>query len=112
MNWLPPDATKIIDGLYQGSGPTPGAPLKPYGFDVVILCAEEWQPLARFFDVEVIHAPFDDDTLNSTDWAIDDVFGWTKPQRPGECAGADRSMRLVRKRSHGMDTAAAKLGVE
>lgn len=52
------EATAITDQLYVGSAPSPG---HLHGFDVLVLCAREYQPEAKAFPgVEVAHAPFDD----------------------------------------------------
>jgi protein-tyrosine phosphatase len=55
------DANEIAPGLWQGSKPPEGPALQRAGFDVVVLCAQEYQPAAPAFpDVRVIHAPMDD----------------------------------------------------
>lgn len=69
------DATLIHPGLWQGSRPPFGFVLSRAGFNMVVLCAEEFQPphvmpagydvLIRgmgtpFPDVEVVYAPNDD----------------------------------------------------
>lgn len=47
--------------LWQGSAPPPGKALHAYGFDVLVLAAQEYQPAAdKFPGVRVIHAPNDD----------------------------------------------------
>ncbi len=67
------DATHIAGPLWIGSHPLTmnlcceehdnkgrrGDDLARNGFEVVVLCAEEWQP--KIPGVETIHAPFDDD---------------------------------------------------
>lgn len=55
------DADEIIPGLWQGSKPPIGLKLKQLGFDVLVLCAEEWQKAELYKDIEVILAPNDDD---------------------------------------------------
>lgn len=52
--------SEVVPGLFVGSKPTPG----PHeGIDVIVLAAEEYQPPADLFPgVEVIHAPFNDDS--------------------------------------------------
>jgi protein-tyrosine phosphatase len=68
--------------LLQGSRPPTGHQLHDHGIDVLILCAEEFQPPASEFPgVEVIHAGFDDN-----------------PGRgllPQEVVTADRAARLA-----------------
>jgi protein-tyrosine phosphatase len=45
----------------MGSKPEIGRAVGEAGFDLLVLCAEEYQPPAwQFPGVEVIHAPFDD----------------------------------------------------
>jgi protein-tyrosine phosphatase len=47
--------------LWQGGRPPTGRSVKNAGFDMVVLCAEEYQPAGRLFsDVRVLHCPFDD----------------------------------------------------
>lgn len=56
------DADQIVEGLWQGSFPPEGPTLRARGFDILVLCAEEYQPSSDvFFGVKVIHVPFDDD---------------------------------------------------
>lgn len=56
------DADEIVPGLWQGSFPPEGPTLRTQGFDVLVLCAEEYQPASdQFFGLRVIHVPFDDD---------------------------------------------------
>jgi len=58
------DATRITKGLWMGSKPQTGSAVKRSGFDLLVLCAEEYQPKAKEFPgVEVIHAPFDDNDI-------------------------------------------------
>lgn len=65
------DFTRIVSKVYQGSGPVPGAKLRDAGFGALVLCATEWQWHGHWFDVPVIHAPFDDDgTLTPRMWDI------------------------------------------
>lgn len=60
------DATQLAPKLYIGSAPPVGPELADSGFDVLVLCAEEYQPPLRDFPglSSVIHAPFDDDVLD------------------------------------------------
>jgi len=47
---------QIYPRLWQGSAPGERVP-----FDVLVLCAEEWQPTSKTFPgTLVVHAPFDD----------------------------------------------------
>ncbi len=56
------DADQIVEGLWQGSFPPEGPTLRTLGFDILVLCAEEYQPASEeFFGLRVIHVPFDDD---------------------------------------------------
>jgi len=58
------DATQLTRGLWVGSKPKTGRAVAESGFDLLVLCAEEYQPSARAFPgVEVIHAPFDDNDI-------------------------------------------------
>ena len=53
--------SRIGPRLYQGIAPPTGPALKNLGWDVLVLCAEEFQPSASEFPgLEVIHAPNDD----------------------------------------------------
>lgn len=61
------DATRIVPGLWMGSRPPTGRAVSEAGFDLLVLCAEEYQPPAWMFPgVEVIHAPFDDNDIGPT----------------------------------------------
>ncbi len=52
------EASPIAKGLWQGSAPPPGDAVRQSGFDVLVLCAQEYQPPAEHFPgVQVIHAP-------------------------------------------------------
>lgn len=56
------DANPIHDNLWQGSRPTGGHFLKGLGFEMLVLCASEFQPPSNnYAGIEVVHAPFDDD---------------------------------------------------
>ena len=58
---MPVDASLIAKGLWQGSAPVPGDAVRNSGFDLLVLCAEEYQPPDTDFPgVEVIHAPNSD----------------------------------------------------
>ena len=55
-------ASLIHDSLYQGSIPPMGNYLKERGFDVLVLCAKEFQPSStRYPGVVVLHCPLEDD---------------------------------------------------
>jgi protein-tyrosine phosphatase len=60
------DATRLAPRLYIGSAPPVGPALADSGFDVLVLCAAEYQPRLHEFPglSAVIHAPFDDDELD------------------------------------------------
>jgi protein-tyrosine phosphatase len=52
------DCHEVAPDLWVGSKPFPG---QYYAFDVIVLCASDYQPEAEHFPgVAVIHAPFDD----------------------------------------------------
>jgi protein-tyrosine phosphatase len=58
------EANKIHDNLWQGSYPPVGNHVGDAGFDLLVLCAEEYQPPGRKFpDVDVWHAPFQDNSF-------------------------------------------------
>jgi hypothetical protein len=58
---------RITGTLYQGSAP----PIGLRGFDVIVLCAEEYQPQGYSFPfVTVIKAPLDDAHLSRTEARI------------------------------------------
>jgi protein-tyrosine phosphatase len=55
------DANEIVPLLWQGSKPRPGRGLADAGFDVLVLCAREYQPTeASFPGLVLINAPNDD----------------------------------------------------
>lgn len=57
------DATRLARGLYIGSAPKP-AEVKRAGFDIVVLCAREYQPATSLFgNVQVLRLPIDDNAL-------------------------------------------------
>ena len=71
---LPPERDGTIDAhcilpsqeahgsLWQGSRPPQGDTLASLGYDLVVLCAIDYQPPARkFIGVDVWHIPFEDD---------------------------------------------------
>ena len=55
-------ATRIYGNLYQGGVPPMGDYLRNEGFDVLVLCAAEFQPSARRYPgVIVLHCPLVDE---------------------------------------------------
>ena len=61
------DATRLDKGLWIGSKPEIGRAVGESGFDLLVLCAEEYQPPSgEFPGVDVIHAPFDDNDIGPT----------------------------------------------
>lgn len=58
--------SRVFKRLHQGSRPPTGAVLAELGFEVLVLCAEEYQPAAENFPGlrHVIHAPYDDNMAN------------------------------------------------
>ena len=58
------DATQLTEHLWMGSKPEMGRAVGEAGFDLLVLCAEEYQPPYGYFPgVDVIHAPFDDNDV-------------------------------------------------
>lgn len=56
-----PGCDRILPHLYQGEKPPTGPTMRAHGFDVVVLCASEYQPSgAEFAGARVLHAPFHD----------------------------------------------------
>lgn len=56
-------ASPILQNLWQGPKPEPysGEELKNLGFQVLVLCAEEWQPPPSVYDgLDIIYAPNND----------------------------------------------------
>jgi len=55
------DVDRVFDKLFQGAVPPQGDLLARLGFDVVVLCANEYQPRADLHPgVELIYMPTDD----------------------------------------------------
>lgn len=55
------DASRIVEGLYQGSMPPVGLWVRQAGFDTLVLSAKEYQPSTSSFPgVCVVHVPLDD----------------------------------------------------
>jgi protein-tyrosine phosphatase len=56
------DTNRIYGRLFQGAAPQEGPLVSNLGFDVLVLCAEEYQPSAERFPgvEEVIHMPTSD----------------------------------------------------
>lgn len=56
-----PDCSKILPRLYQGAYPPADETLIAHSFNVVVLCAFEYQPDARLFHgLTVLRCPIDD----------------------------------------------------
>lgn len=56
------EASEIIHNLWQGSQPRTGSRVRDNGFGLLVLCAEEFQPMpSEFPGVVVVHAPNQDD---------------------------------------------------
>lgn len=54
-------STRLAKHLYIGAEPPMGPGLYAHGFDVLVLCAEEYQPpSSQFPGLNVFHVPFDD----------------------------------------------------
>jgi hypothetical protein len=65
------EATRILDGIYQGSMPPTGRTVAENKFNVLVLAAKEYQPSAKSFPgVSVIHAPLDDGILFEEDMRV------------------------------------------
>jgi hypothetical protein len=55
------DAHEIVPGLWQGSLPPSGSAVADAGFDVLVLCARDYQrPADDYPGVEIIYAPNND----------------------------------------------------
>jgi hypothetical protein len=82
------EANKIHDNLWQGSYPPVGEHVGDAGFKLLVLCASEYQPPGRKFpDVDVWHAPFEDNS-------------WLPPSRETlevAMAAAEKAAGYVRK---------------
>ncbi len=62
------DVTWVAPKLWIGSQAQPGPHLREAGFQVLVLCAQEWQPPEEEFPgVRVHHAPFDDSAKGLTE---------------------------------------------
>ncbi len=80
------DVTRIAPKLYMGSAPRVGTALADAGFDVVLLCAKEYQPRSRELPhVLVVHCGFDD-SLSPTQADVDTALEASR-------VAADRIMR-------------------
>lgn len=57
-------------GLWQGAKPPLGETLRRAGFDVLVLCAEEWQPdKSAYPGVTIVRAPNEDsDRISAAQW--------------------------------------------
>ena len=59
---FPDNASPLIDSLWMGGHPPLGPGLAKHSFDALVLAAKEFQPNEQSFpDIEVLHAPMDDD---------------------------------------------------
>jgi hypothetical protein len=61
------DATKIATRLYQGGAPPTGSAVRDAGFDVLVLCAREYQE-TDFPGVELIFCPLVDGPMTAEVW--------------------------------------------
>jgi hypothetical protein len=61
------DLSEIVPNLWQGSRHSISKYLNRYKFNVLVLCAEEWQPPRSIFpdSVEVIYSPNADDPFRN-----------------------------------------------
>ena len=65
-----PDVTHLLGDLWIGSAPS--SPSGREQFDVIFLCAEEWQPeRSQFPGIELRRCPFDDPAGHASDEDID-----------------------------------------
>lgn len=55
------EASRIGPRLYQGARPPPGHAVRAAGYDVLVLCAEEYQEAHRYERVTVLGCPLNDD---------------------------------------------------
>lgn len=62
------DASQVARNLFVGSAPAPGL----QGFDVIVLCAQDYQPPARAYPGTLVeHCPFDDrESLSSRELSV------------------------------------------
>lgn len=57
-------ANRVYEHLWMGSAPRTGRLVRDGGYDWLVLCAMEYQPLAHeFTGVRVVHCPLDDDPV-------------------------------------------------
>ena len=62
------DATRIGDNIHQGSATTPELAAAA-GFTMLVLCAQEHQPVAHpGCSIKVVHCPMDDAVLTAEEW--------------------------------------------
>jgi len=63
------DAVRISRGLYQGHAPPPGRHVADAGFDMLVLCAKNFQPYAVDYPgVRVLRCPLVDEPLTARAW--------------------------------------------
>lgn len=90
MNHIEPKtmgANRVGPHLWMGSAPPKGLAVKQGGFDVLVLCAMEYQPLAHEFPGvrRVIHCPLDDDP----------VIGLTEREQTSARAAASQAAEAI-----------------
>lgn len=78
-------ATPVTESIWMGGHPPVGPGLSSHGIDALVLAAKEFQPSAQSFpDIDVLHAPMDDDfhgmpvgdkerALNAASWTARQV---------------------------------------
>jgi protein-tyrosine phosphatase len=87
------NTSRIYDTIWQGAQPPTGPKLREFGFDVLVLCATEFQPPANQFPgVTVIHAPNDDSDMTSRD-QLDTVL--QAARKVAEAARADKNVLVT-----------------
>lgn len=83
----PVEATEIIPGLWMGSVPAWGRGVAQAGFDVLVLCAQEYQPRSpRFPGIRhLLHVPLDDadPTAHEIDLAMNAAVRLAELHREG-----------------------------
>ena len=92
------DTTEIIPKLlYMGGVPSIGYAVRNAGFDVLVLCASEYQPPARDFPgVQVIHCPLEDIAGEIPSVSISKASSCRKGEfttDTEQCQGADEAAR-------------------
>lgn len=78
------DTTQILRDLHQGGAPPPGSRVADAGFDLLVLCARNFQPYAKDYPgVRVVRCRLADEPLTERTWgrstrAADVVVGALK----------------------------------